>query len=56
MGKQEIKNGLIPGAPTPEDPSPNTGHRPSYDQGQNLLEKGLSSGWPTPETDCGNRD
>lgn len=56
MEKHEIKNGLIPGAPTPEDPSQDAGSRPSYDHSHVVFQKGLSSGWPTPETDCGNRD
>lgn len=55
MGKQEIKNGLNPGTPTPGDPSPRPTNQPSYDHGQPSLEKGISPGWPTPETDFVNR-
>ena len=55
MGMEEIKGGLIPGAPTPGDLSPTSTDQPSYDHGQNVIEKGLSPGWPTPDADQSNR-
>lgn len=55
MANQEIKNGLTPGMPIPENPSQRPSNQPSYDYGQTVIEKGISPGWPTPETDQSNR-
>ena len=55
MAQQEIKNGITPGMPIPEDSSPKPSNTPSSDQGQFTPTNGITPGWPIPEVDQSNR-